>query len=75
MPKVQLLVFYFWLCLLFCRLLCSGFSELVLVMERDLSCSIDNLYDEGESRFFETISAKLSKEQRDVDNEKLYEAG
>jgi hypothetical protein len=30
------LFFYFWFGLLFCRLLCSGFGELVLVMEHDL---------------------------------------
>jgi hypothetical protein len=43
------------------------------MMERDPSCSIDNLYEECESRFLETIGAELSKEQRDVDNKKLYE--
>ncbi len=75
MSKVQLLVFYFWHCLWFCRLLWSGFGELVLVMEQDCGCSINNLYEECESRFLEMIGAKLSKERRDVDNEKLYEAG
>jgi len=29
------LFFYFWFGLLFCRLLWSGFGELVLVMEHD----------------------------------------
>jgi hypothetical protein len=53
----------------------SGFGELVSVMEQDRGCSINNLYEECESRFLEMISAKLSKERRDVDNEKLYEAG
>jgi hypothetical protein len=52
----------------------SGFGELVLVMEQDCGYSINNLHDECESRFLEMIGAKLSKEQRDVDNEKLYEA-
>jgi hypothetical protein len=55
-------LFCFWLCLLFCRLLWSGLGELVLVMERDPSCSIDNLYGECESQFLETIGAKLPKE-------------
>jgi hypothetical protein len=32
------------------------------VMERDLGCSIDNLYGECESRFLEMIGAALSKE-------------
>ncbi len=42
--KVQLFVFCFWLYLLFCKLLWSGFGELVLVMECDLDYSIENLY-------------------------------
>jgi hypothetical protein len=74
MPKVQLLVFYFWFCLLFGRLLWSGFGELILVMERNPCYSIDNIYGECESQFLETIGAELSKERKDVDKEKLYEA-
>jgi len=62
MLKVQLLVFYFCLCLLFCKLLWSGFGELVSVMVQNPSYSIDNLYEECESQFLETIGAKLSKE-------------
>jgi hypothetical protein len=73
MLKVQLLVFWFWLCLLFCRLLWNGFGELVPVMDWDPCCSIDNLYGECELRFLETIGAKLSKEWRDVDKEIFYE--
>jgi hypothetical protein len=42
-------------------------------MEGDPCCSIDNLYGECESRFLETIGAKLSKEWRDVDKKILYE--
>jgi hypothetical protein len=71
MSKIQLLVFCFWLCLLFCKLLWSGFGELVSMMEWDVGCLIDNLYEECESRFLETIGAELSKERKDVDNEKL----
>jgi hypothetical protein len=67
-------LFCFWLCLLFCKLLWNGFNELVPMMERDLGCLIDNLYEECESQFLETIGGELSKEQKDVDNEKLYEA-
>jgi len=73
--KSNYLFFCFWLCLLFCRLLWSGLSELVLVMEWDPDCSIDNLYGECESWFLETIGTELSKEQRDVNNGQLYEAG
>ncbi len=53
----------------------SGFGELVLVMERNPCCSIDNLYGECDSRFLEMIGAKLSKEWKDVDEKKLYEVG
>jgi len=74
MPKVQLFVFCFWFCSLFCKLSWSGFGELVSVMERNLVCAIDNIYGECESRFLETIDVELSKERRDVDKEKLYEA-
>jgi len=52
----------------------SGFGELVSVMERNLCYSIDNLYGECESRFLEMISVELSKEWKDVDEKKLYEA-
>jgi hypothetical protein len=47
---------------MFCKLLWSGFGELVSMMEQRLGCSIDNLYEEGESQFFKTISAELSKQ-------------
>ncbi len=53
----------------------SGFGEFVLMMERNPCYSIDNLYGECESQFLEMIGAELSKERKDVDNEKLYEAG
>jgi hypothetical protein len=43
--------------------------------ELDHGYSINNLYEECELRFLETIDAELSKERRDVDNEKLYEVG
>jgi hypothetical protein len=61
--KVQLLVFlFFWLGLLFCMLLCSGFDELVSVMERDLGYSMENLYGQCESWFLGTIGVELSKQ-------------
>jgi hypothetical protein len=43
--KFNYLFSCFWLGLLFCRLLWSGFGELVLVMEWDLDCSMDNIYE------------------------------
>jgi hypothetical protein len=61
--KFNYLFLCFWLCLLFCRLLWSGLSELDSVMERDPYCSIDYFYGECESWFLETIGAKLSKEK------------
>jgi hypothetical protein len=45
------------------------------MMERDLGYSMENLYERCESWFLEMISVELSKEQRDVDNAKLYELG
>ncbi len=45
------------------------------MMEWDLGCLIDNLYEECESQFLEMIGAEISKEWKDVDNEKLYEVG
>jgi hypothetical protein len=54
---------------------CSGFGELVLVVERNSYYLVDNLYGECESWFLETIGVELSKEQRDVDKKKSYEAG
>jgi hypothetical protein len=42
------------------------------MMERDPCCSIDNLYGECESRLLKMIGAELSKEQKDVDEEKNY---
>jgi hypothetical protein len=46
-----------------------------LVMEWNPCCSIDNFYGECESWNLEMISAKLSKEQKHVDERKLYEVG
>jgi hypothetical protein len=73
--KFNFLFFYFWLNFLFSRLLWSGFGELVSVMERDLGCSMDTFYEQCESRFWGRIGVKLSRERRDVEKKKLYEAG
>ncbi len=80
--KIQFLVLCFWFCFVVLQvtmfnvvLQWSGFGELVLGMERNPCCSIDNLYGECESRFLEMIGVKLSREQKDVDKEKLYEVG
>jgi hypothetical protein len=47
--KFIFLFFYFWLGLLFCRLLWGGLGELVLVMERNHGCSMDALNELCES--------------------------
>jgi hypothetical protein len=73
--KFNYLFFYFWLCLLFCRLLSSDLGELVLVIKRNPWCAIDNLDGECESQFLETIGAELSKEWKEVNKEQLYEVG
>jgi hypothetical protein len=48
--------------LLFCRLLWSGFGELVLVMEHDPGWPMENLYEQDETWFLRMIGAKLSTE-------------
>jgi hypothetical protein len=45
----------------------SGFGELVLVMEQNPCCLIDNFYGECESQFLEMIGMVVSKEREDVD--------
>ncbi len=45
----------------------SGFGELVLVVEQNPYCSIDNLYGECESQFLEMISTVVSREREDED--------
>jgi len=73
--KVYFLVFYFWLGLLFCRLLSGGLGELVLVMECNHGCLMDTLYELCESRFYWRIGAELSRERGDVERRRLYDAG
>jgi hypothetical protein len=52
----------------------NDFGELVFVMERNPYYIIDNLYGECESRFLQMIGIVLSREWKDVDKEKLFEA-
>jgi hypothetical protein len=60
---------------MFCRLLRSGFGELILVMECDLGYSMDILYEQCESQFWWRIGVELFGERRDVEKRKLYKAG
>jgi hypothetical protein len=77
-------------CFLFCIWLCfvvlqdtefnivfqwNGLGELVLVMERNLCCSIDGFYGECESWFLEMIGTIVSREWEDEVKGGLYEAG
>jgi hypothetical protein len=57
--KFIFLFFYFWLGLLFCRVLWGGFGELVSVKERNPSYSMDILYDLCESQFSWRIGEEL----------------
>jgi hypothetical protein len=56
------LFFYFWVGLLFYKLLWSGLGELVFVMEHNLGCSMDTFYELCESQFWWKIGAELSGE-------------
>jgi hypothetical protein len=51
----------------------SGFGELVSTIKRNPYCSIENFYGECESPFLEMIGDELSRELKDVDEEKLHE--
>ncbi len=73
---ISCFLFCFWLCFVVLQVIVfnvvlqwSSFGELVSMMERNPCCSIDNLYDECESRFLEMIFTVLSREQKDVDEE------
>jgi hypothetical protein len=59
--EVIFLFLYFWFVLLFCRLLWSDLGEPVSVMEHNLGCSMDTLYELCESRLCEWIGAELSR--------------
>jgi hypothetical protein len=55
----------FWFVLSFCRLLLRDLGELVLVMERNPSCSMGTLYELCESRLYKGIGVEISGKQRD----------
>ncbi len=69
--KFIFLFFNFWLGLLLCKLLCNGFGELVLVMERDPSCSKDTFYEQCETRFCGRISLEILGEQKKVEKKEI----
>ncbi len=51
----------FWFDLLFCKLLQRDLSELISVMEHDLGCSMETLYELCESRLCEGIGEEISR--------------
>jgi hypothetical protein len=51
----------------------SGLGDLVLMMEWNPCCLIDNLYGEWESWFFEIINIVVSREQEYEVKDELYE--
>ncbi len=57
--KIVFLFLCFWFVLLFCRLLWRNLGELVLVMERDLDCSMETLYELCESWLCEGIGEEI----------------
>jgi hypothetical protein len=67
--------FCFGLGLLFCRLLWSDFSELVLVMEHDLGYSMDILYELCESRLWWRIGGSFQGNEGRWKGKKIYKAG
>jgi hypothetical protein len=62
-------VIFLFLCFLFvllsCKLLWKDLNELVSLMERDPSCSMETLYERCESRLCEGIGEETSGEQKD----------
>jgi hypothetical protein len=59
---VFFLFFCFWFVLLFCKLLWKDLGELVFVMERDLSCSMEIVYELCESQLCVGIGVEILKE-------------
>ncbi len=64
------LFFCFWFVLLFCWLFCKDLDELVTVMERDLGCSMETLYERCESRLCEGIGEEIFKGAKGQGKEK-----
>jgi hypothetical protein len=58
--EVVFLYFCFWFVLLFCKLLWKDLGELVSMMERNLGCSMETLYELCESRLCVWISVEIS---------------
>jgi hypothetical protein len=64
-----------WFVLLFCRLLRKELGEFVFAMERNPSYSMKTLDELCESRFCKGIGKKTSRERRDEDGRRIFEAG
>ncbi len=68
------LVFLFWFVFLFCKLLWRDLGDLVSVMECNLGCSMEILYELCESRFYVWIGADISGERNDREKKNIYGA-
>jgi hypothetical protein len=60
--------------LLFCRLLWRDLGELVSMMERDLSYSMEIVYELYESWLYAGIGVEISRERRDGEKN-IYDVG
>ncbi len=70
-----LVCFCFLVVLLFCRLLQRDLDELISVMERNPSCSMETFYELCESRLCEGIGEEISGERKDEEKRNIYDAG
>jgi hypothetical protein len=73
--KFYFLIYLFLVCFVVLQVTMSDLNELVLMMERDPSCSMDTLYGLCESRLYEWIGAELSRERGDVEKIYIYDVG
>ncbi len=73
--RIYFLVFLFLAWFIVLQVIVEYFDELVSVMERDLGCSMDTIYELCESWLWWRIGAELSGEQKDVEKRNIYEVG
>ncbi len=68
-------LFLFLIFFLFCMLLRKDPRELVLMMERNLSCSMKILHVFCESWFYKGIARKIYGEGKDEDGRNIFDVG
>jgi hypothetical protein len=57
------------------RILQRELVEFVSVMEQNPNCSMKTLHELCESQFYKEIGTKISRERRDEDGRRIFEAG